>query len=234
MVICFSFSSSVYAEEIVDSPENSIDMDYFEGVMKMVKEKYKGQVTEKELLEGALKGIFDSMDPYTTYFTNEEAQAFLEDIEGTYEGIGVSFSQEGNSFVVMDVFESSPAEDAGIIEGDIIVEVNGESVSGKATEQLAGLIKGEEGTKVNLSIMRKGINEFIKMEVLRKKIEISPVTFNIKGDIGYIRLDVFNSNARMFINAALKEMDNKNIKKIILDLRDNPGGDVSEAVAMGM
>jgi carboxyl-terminal processing protease len=222
---------AVYAEEgsgVTDGNYGNID--YFQSVINMVKDKYKGDVTERQLIEGALKGMFDTMDPYTTYFTNEEANSFLGDIEGSYEGIGVSFTKEGEEMVVTEVFKSSPAEESGMFEGDIIVEVNGTVVTGKTTDEVASLIKGEEGTKVSLGIKRDGEKELIKMDVLRRKISLSPVTHDIVGDIGVIKLDMFSSNASHYVDMALEEMDKNNIDKIILDLRDNPGGEVSQAV----
>lgn len=232
IISCFLMSNIVFAQQALEQNKDEIDMSYLKSVMEMIKEKYKDQITEEELIEGALKGMFDTMDPYTVYFTNEEAESFFGDMEGTYKGIGVMFTEVGKNLMVVKVFEASPAEDAGIIEGDIIVEVDGKNVTGASSEEIASLIKGEEGTKVTLGIMRDGEAGILKFEVVRKEIRINPVTYYIKDDIGYIKLEMFNSNTSEFMNKALEEMDKNQIKKIVLDLRDNPGGEVSQAVAV--
>lgn len=231
MAFCITASPVFAAQESMEDAEQ-YDVGYLESVIKMIKEKYKGEVTDRMLIEGALKGMFSTMDPYTTYFSNEEAEGFIGGIEGTYEGIGISFSREDQDPVVNEVFKGSPAEEAGILTGDIIVDVEGQPVKDKTDEEIAALIKGEEGTQVTIGIMRKGKTEVIRFEVVRRKIDMSPVSYSIEGDIGYIKLDSFTSNSSRFMEEALQEMDSKNITKIILDLRDNPGGEVSQAVGI--
>lgn len=230
--VLFLMTGIAYAQESLIKQENQSGSDYLESVINMAKEKYGGEVTEKQLIEGALKGMFETMDPYTNYFNNEEADSFLGSIEGSYEGIGVSFSKEGEDLVVNEVFKASPAEDSGILQGDIIVEVDGVIVTGKTTEAVAALIKGEEGTTVSIGVIHAGMEEIRKYDVMRRKISISPVSTRIDGDVGYIKLDSFSSNSSRFMDEALNEMDKKNISKIILDLRDNPGGEVSQAVGI--
>lgn len=225
-------SGSVFAEEMQGQNEDQTNSSYLESVMDMVNEKYKGQITQKKLIEGALKGMFDTMDPYTTYYTRDEAESFFGDMNGSYKGIGVMFSEFDGKFVVDKVFNSSPAEEAGILAGDIIVEVDGTSIIGVSSEEAASLIKGEEGTKVTLGIIRDGQDEIIRCEVTRKEIRVSPVSYYIKDGIGYIKLEMFNSNASESMNKAFEEMDKNNITKIILDLRDNPGGEVNQTVSI--
>lgn len=217
----------------VNAAENSdLDMDYLKGIMDMIKEKYRGQITDEQLIEGALKGMFNTMDPYTTYYTPEEANSFLSDMGGTYEGIGVMMEKINDYIVVAKVFQSSPAEKAGIIQGDIIVEVDGTSIVGASTDEAGSLIRGTAGTKVILGVIREGNKDIIRIEVTRSKVKINPVSYYIKDDIGYIKLDIFNANTNEFITKALNDMDSNNISKIILDLRNNPGGEVTQAVAV--
>lgn len=230
-VFCITLST-VYAAQEPAENVNEYETGYLNSVIEMIKEKYKGEVTDKMLIEGALKGMFGTMDAYTTYFSVEEAEGFIGGIEGAYEGIGISFTRENQDVEVNEVFKASPAEEAGIQKGDIIVDVEGQIVKDKTDDQIAALIKGKEGTKVTLGILRKGQTEVIKLEVLRKRIEMSPVSYSIEGDIGYIKLEAFTSNSSRFMEETLKEMDDKNIRKIILDLRDNPGGEVSQAVGI--
>lgn len=231
LVAVIHLTLAVFPSGIVHAKEESGRIpDYLESVMDMIKEMYNGNVTDEQLLEGAMKGIFNAMDPYTTYFTKEEAETFMNNISGSYEGIGVSFIKEGNFITVVKVFPSSPAEKAGIMPGDKIITVDGKNITGVSTEEVSNLIKGEVGTKVRLGIMRNAGTELINVEVERAVIKLSPVTYEIKGDIGYIKLETFGTNASEFMDEALGEIDKMGINKIILDLRDNPGGEVEQSI----
>lgn len=230
LVLCLVLPQAAFAQDAAPSQGQNADLDYLKSVIDMIKEKYKGDVTDKQLIEGALKGMFGTMDPYTTYFTSDEAKSFLDEMDGSYVGIGVMISKIGDYCVIGKVFPGSPAEKAGIFIEDKIVEVNGKSVVGASTDETSKLIKGEPGTKAALGIARGGSTNIIKIEVAREKITINPVTYEIKGDIGYIKLDIFNSNTFGFMLRALREIDQAGVKKVILDLRDNPGGEVDMAV----
>lgn len=220
------------AEEATTQEKEILFSDYFKSMMDMAQDKYKGEITEKQMLEGALKGIFSTMDSYTVYYTVEESQDFFTDINGSYTGIGVVMSEVDGKIVIDKVYPSSPAEEAGIKKGDVIAQVDGKSVENLSLEEVAGLIKGPSGTKVVIGVLRNGTDGVIELEVTRRQIIINPVTHKIEGDIGYIKLESFNSNASKAMEEALKQMDKNNIKKIILDLRDNPGGDVGQAVSI--
>ena len=221
-----------YAEEVEIEDKGISYSDYFKGIFDMAEDRYKGEVTRKQMIEGALKGIFDTMDSYTVYYTMEEAQAFFTDINGSYTGIGVVMSEVDGKILIDRVYSSSPAEEAGIKSGDVIVEVDGKSIENFSLDEVAGLIKGPKGTKVVIGVLRDGADKIIKFEVTRREIILNPVTYKIDGDIGYIKLEMFNSNASKAMEEALRQMDKKNITKIILDLRDNPGGDVNQAVSI--
>jgi len=225
-------SNIIYAPGAKASATEDDELRYLKSVMDMIKEKYNGEVTDKQLIEGALKGMFGSMDPYTAYFTSEQADSFFNDLNGAYEGIGISMEQKGDYIVVIKAFSSSPAEKAGILPGDRIVSADGKNLISASTEEAASMIMGKSGTKVSLGILRSNGDEVIIIEVTRAQITINPVTYEIKDGVGYIRLDVFNSNAYEFMIKALEEMDRSSITKIILDLRNNPGGEVGQAVSI--
>lgn len=130
----------------------------------------------------------------------------------------------------MRFFESSPAAKAGIIKGDIVLKVDGQSVEGKSTDEVAQLIRGKAGTKVSITMQRLGEKDARTFEVERAEVVVNPVTYHIKDEIGYIKLDIFSSNSNLYMTKALEEIDKSKIKKLILDLRDNPGGEVSQVV----
>lgn len=208
------------------------DVEYLKKVIDLIKTKYNGQVTDKQLIEGALKGMFDTMDPYTVYFTPEEADKFLVGAEGKYTGIGVMITKEDKYVVVTKVFPASPAEKAGLSVGDKIVSVDGKSVIGVSTEEVSTLAMGEEGTKVVLGIVKNGENQLKNIELERAEIKVNPITYEVRGDIGYLKIDTFNSNTEPNVLRALYEFDIKGIKKMVLDLRDNPGGQLDQVVSV--
>jgi carboxyl-terminal processing protease len=226
-VICILISQTAYAAGTIDNSA------YLKAVMDNIKDKYyTGQVTDGQLLEGALKGMYSTMDPYTGYMTNAEMQDFSSQINGTFVGIGISFVVETNYVLVTDVIEGSPAQNAGIIDGDRIYSVDGKGVSGLSEEKVAALIKGEAGTKVVLGAIKNGQTKLTSITITRAEIKVNPVSYKIKGNIGYIKIDIFNANTQEYFDKALAEMDKKKITRIILDLRNNPGGAVDQAVAV--
>jgi len=206
--------------------------DYLDSVMEMVKDRYYVNISDKKLLEGALRGIFDSMDDYTTFYTPDEATAFLDTMEGNYQGIGVEITQVPEGVLVTRVFANSPAEGAGILPDDRIIRVNGTDIAGFTPSEAAALIKGEAGTFVDLEVLRGDSATVLKFRVERSMVNISPVTWRVDGDVMYIRLETFTGNSARFFEQALKEMDKKGLWKMVLDLRGNPGGEVFQAVSI--
>ena len=208
------------------------NLQYFQGIIDLIRDQYKGAFTDEQLVEGAVGGMLNSLDDYTTYYTPKEADTFMGSVTGVFGGIGVAMEINGDYILVSKVFSASPAEKAGIIQGDKIVEANGKSLVKVTTDEAASLIKGEVGTKVRLGILRNGVGNVQYFDVIRDIIKINPVTYEIRDGVGYIKLETFNENTDEYITNALNEMDSENITKIILDLRDNPGGEVIQAVAV--
>lgn len=232
LIILVIFSQCVFSQgEIIKNESSSdLNMEYLKSIIDMVKDKYSGDISDEQLIEGALKGIFDTMDEYTTYYTYDEYNAFQSNMTGNYEGIGVELSQLGEYVVITKVFPGYPAEKAGLLQGDKIYSVNGIHIVGETPQDASYLIKGEAGTKVILGIIRDSQSNILTIEVTRGSIKLNPVRYEIINETGYIKLDSFNSNAGVYMNEALAEIDDNGIKKIILDLRDNPGGYVDSAV----
>lgn len=216
---------SVAASTVTDG-----EMEYLRSVMEMVKERYRGDITSEQLVEGALKGVFDSMDPYSQYFTPEEAAAFMSYIEGSYNGIGIAIERVGQYIYVIKVFSGSPAEAVGLHAGDRIVEADGKSLIGASTDEAIALIRGDAGTTITLGILRDGAAEATKMDIVRDEITITPVSWTLSRDTAYIRLESFNESAVQGMEKALAEVDKRKIRKVVLDIRNNPGGLVDSAV----
>jgi len=231
LIVCtLLMSGGVFVQAAEVQAGDLNDADYIQSVMDMVIDRYKGEIDRQKLLEGALKGLFSTMDPYTTFYTKEEAQTFFQSINGTFIGVGIAFTEVDGKFIIEQVYSSSPAEEAGLMVGDIIVEVDRRSMVGRSLEEVSFFLLGEEGTKVTIGIRRDGKSEVIRYELIRREVRIEPVTYKIDGKIGYIKLDSFNSNACEAVDKALDHMNKNGITKIVLDLRDNPGGEVNQAV----
>lgn len=201
---------------------------YIKTMVDMVKTKYQGQFDDKTVLEGMLKGLFSNFDPYTTYYTNEEANSFMSALSGQVLGIGIQISQSGNNIVIDKVIPKSPAESAGLLDGDIISSVDGKDVNGLSYKDVSEMIRGDKGTDVKVSVNRNGTS--LDFSITRDVVTVPSGFYRYEDGIGYIKLNSFDYNSSAFITEALTYMDSKGADKIILDLRDNPGGAVSEAV----
>lgn len=206
--------------------------DYLDGIMNLIESKYNYDVDETELLEGAVKGMFYSLDDYTEFYTKEEAEKFLQSVDGNYEGIGVVLSRMGNFVIISRVFQNSPAETAGLCAGDKIAIVDDKEVIGTSIDTVSSLIKGEKGSTVSLGIIRNGSKDIIKINVARDRIKVNPVGYEIRDNIAYLSIQTFNSNTYKYLHKALMEIDKEQVNKIILDLRNNTGGEVKQAVAV--
>lgn len=187
---------------------------------------YEG-ANSSDLVDGAIKGMVDSLgDPYTVYMNKDEFSDFNLRSKGNYVGIGIQVAPREGKISVISVFKNSPAEKSDIRDGDYIINVSNENVDEDSIDRAISLIKGEEGTSVNLVIERDG--KELNFNVLREKIEVMPVEYEkVIEDILYIKINSFDENSSKGVNEALASSD---YKGIILDLRGNPGGLLNECV----
>lgn len=196
---------------------------------------YLGEIDENKILESTVKGYVAGLgDEYSEYFTKEELEEYKSNnIEGAYVGIGVYIIQdvENNAIRVIAPIAESPAEEAGIRPGDYIVKIDGEEVTGEDIEEASNKMKGEEGSKVKLQILRG--EETIDLEVERKNVKVNHVESEIYEDkIGYLKIASFDENCSVEFEEKLEELQSKNIESLIIDLRNNGGGIVDEALAI--
>lgn len=189
-------------------------------------------VNEEELINGAIKGYVNGLDDeYTEYFTKEEMEEFKTDTEGIYVGIGVYMYKNTaeNTIVVLYPIENSPAEDAGLQYGDIIKKVDGVEYTGDDFDTIATKIKGKVGTKVNIEIERDG--KSLSFEIERMNIDLYPIKYEIlENGIGYINLPSFDEDSAKEFKDIYNELSKNNLKGLIIDLRNNGGGIVDEAL----
>lgn len=200
---------------------------------RYLENEYIGDIDEEKMAESALKGYVDGIgDKYTEYLTKEELEELMTSVNGNYVGIGIYMTQDkqGNIVVLLPI-EGSPAEEKGLQIGDIISKVNGTECNGLELSEVSNMVKGEEGTTVNLEIIRE--NEKLVVDVERRTVELKYITSEVlEGDIGYIELLAFDEGATTKFKEELEELKKKNITSLIIDLRDNGGGLVTEAVSL--
>ncbi|AYE36735.1 peptidase S41 [Borrelia turcica IST7] len=250
--VCFllalSMSSLVVVESIFaqsDSSRGKLSASNYGHMMTeafdFIKRNYVEPVDDEAVFEGALKGMFQALDdPYSQYLTKKDLEEISKTTEGNYVGIGVTITKkdstkgsnlEPNSYVkILTPFEEGPAYKAGIRSGDYITAVDGKSASAMTVEQVVELLRGKEGTKVKVSILR-GKDLKLEFELIREKLDIQTIKYDvIKEDVGYIRIVSFNPNTNSYFRKALEKLKSHNIKSLILDLRLNTGGFLKDAI----
>lgn len=219
------------AKALVTTETNSIDTK-IQLIRKYLDESYLGEITDEEKLgEYAVKGYVAGLgDEYTEYLTKDEYEQLMVDVNGNYVGIGIYMAQDKyENVVILLPIEGSPAEKAGLKTGDIITKVNGEECTGMDLTLVANKVKGEEGTTVALEISRDG--EIINKTIERRTVQINHIkTEVLENNIGYIQILAFDDGCSEEFETKLNELLQKNIKSLIIDVRDNGGGIVTEAI----
>ena len=205
--------------------------DFLEAVKNFAQEIHLQEFTDEALLEGAIKGMLSGMDPHSAFLNREETAAYQSGLSGKFSGIGaVLVPDEGGAGVrVSSVFPGSPAEKADVREGDVILQVNGQSIAGKTPTDAALMIRGDAGTTVTL-LLRRGATTLTR-QVVRGQIQITAVSHRVEGDVGIVHISQFSRGMSADLSDTLAQLRKTGIRKLILDLRDNPGGYVDEAVA---
>lgn len=203
-------------------------------VYNALRKNYDGTIQENDVLNGLKHGVASSAkDPYTEYFSADEAKEFQNNLQGTISGIGakLDLDKDGNVTVVAPI-TGSPAEAAGVRAKDIIATIDGKSTAGMTTQQAVLKIRGKKGTKVVLGLVRGG-NETLELTITRDEITVPSVEHKVLEDgVGYIQVNQFSDDTGDLMRNAGSDFSAKGVKKVILDLRDNPGGEVSSAVEL--
>ncbi|MDX9916792.1 MAG: S41 family peptidase [Gudongella sp.] len=222
---------AVEQHDISSHPETDIYL--FLQVYQYIKEAYPLEIEDKTLVEAALRGMLESVDSYSEYYTAAEAEALYSDVYGSFVGIGVYIDKQGDYIHVIETIEGGNAKKEGILADDLIVSIDGTNAKDISTTEASTLIKGEKGTVVRLGIKRAGKEEIIYFDIERAEVKVSPVTYEvIDNRIGYIKLTEFNQQATSEVMNALSFFDTKMIEKVILDIRNNPGGLLDQAIKL--
>jgi carboxyl-terminal processing protease len=223
----------------VGSP-SSVDFAPFWKAWNIINEKYipasttAETVTDEEKVWGAIQGLASSLkDPYTVFFPPVESKLFESDIKGNFEGVGMEVLSQDGAITIIAPLKDSPAARAGLLAGDRIIQINGKDTNGLTTEDAVGLIRGPKGTSVTLTIFRSGVKQPFEVEVLRDVINIPVInTKSLDNGIFLIELYSFSEQSPNLFRNALREFILSGDKKLILDLRGNPGGYLEAAIDM--
>lgn len=210
-----------------------VDFNVFWDVWNLIKDSYVDRpVSEKELFYGALEGLLGSLDdPYSVFFDPALADEFNGELEGTFSGIGAEIGERDELIVVIAPLAESPAETAGLLAGDKIVAIDGEDAIGISVNQAVSRIRGEEGTEVTLTVLRDGIDDVFDITITRGEIHLNSVEWEIRDDgIAVIDVYMFNEETTPLFQEAVQEVLTSDASGIILDLRNNPGGLLTEAI----
>ena len=193
-----------------------------------IQANYYEEVDGDDLVNAMYKGMFESLDEYSDYYTQEEYQDLLEqEVTGSFSGIGATLQQDRKTkqVTVVSVQEGSPAEKAGLQSGDVVVEADGYQASDMELSEFVQHVHGEEGTSVHLVVQREGVSGQMEFDITRSKVETQTVTSDMLNDkIGYLKISEFTNNTPKQFEAALEELENQDMQGLVVDLRNNPGG----------
>lgn len=225
-----------FGDEKVESlaPDKHAEFEKLYSTYDKIKDDYYEEVDEEKLVDGAINGMIKSLDdPYSAYMDKKEASSFHESISSSFEGIGAEIQEQDGKIMVVSPIKGSPAEKAGVKPNDIILSVDGKSVEGLSSSEAVLKIRGEKGTKVDLSISRAGESEPIELTIKRDTIPIETVYAEMLDDgVAKIQVTSFSEHTVQELKTALEEMSKKDMKGLVLDLRGNPGGLLDQAIEM--
>ena len=207
-------------------------IDLFSEVLDKVNNEYVEEIDHSKAMDAAINGVLQSLDPYSAYMSPEIFKEMLTETSGEFGGLGIEVGMEFGVVKVISPIDNTPAEEAGVKAGDYIVKINDIQVQGKTLTEAVELMRGPVGSTIKITVRRRNVKKAIIFNITREIIKIESVKSKIIEDtVGYIRLTSFNENSADQIKEKIKELrQNKKIEKYILDLRNNPGGLLSQAI----
>lgn len=228
------FLAQFFFIEVLCSDENDIykKIDLFGEVLEKINREYVEEINQSEGMDAAINGLLQSLDPYSAYMSPKTVMEMQEDTSGEFGGLGIEVSMEAGVVRVISPIDDTPAAKAGLKAGDYIVKINNTQVQGKTLIEAVDLMKGPVGTSIELTVRRKGEKNALTFNIIREIIEIQSVKSDLlDSNIGYLRLTSFNDNSSDQIKKKVQELKkNNDLKAYILDLRNNPGGLLTQAI----
>ncbi len=233
-LLIFFFLSSLFITTSSNSADTNIykKIDLFGEVLEKINEEYVDQIDQSKSMDSAIDGLLQSLDPYSSYMSPEIFNEMQTETSGKFGGLGIEVSMESGVVKVISPIDDTPASRAGIKAGDYIVKIEDTQVQGKSLSEAVELMRGPVGSSLELTVRRRGEKKALTFNIIREVIQIQSVKADlIEDNIGYIRLTSFNENSSDQIRDKIKNLENnQDVKAYILDLRNNPGGLLSQAI----
>ena len=228
-IILLTISNKVYSQNVNTLYEK---IDLFSEVLEKIQNEYVEEVDQAETMDAAINGALQSLDPYSAYMNPEVFKESQQETSGEFGGLGIEVTMEAGVVKVITPIDDTPAAKAGVKAGDYIVRINGEQVQGKTLMEAVNLMRGPVGTSIEITIRRKGLKKAKIIKIIREVIEVrSVISKQIQNKVGYLRLRAFNQNSGSQLKKEISKIEkNKKTVGYILDLRNNPGGLLSQAI----
>jgi len=211
-------------------------IDLFSEVLETIKKEYVDEIDQAEVMDSAINGVLQSLDPYSAYMSPKSFKGMRTDTKGEFGGLGIEIAMDSGVVKVIAPIDDTPASNAGIKSGDYIVKINEEQVQGKSLTEAVELMRGPVGSEINLTVRRKNVKKALNFKIKRAIIEVKSVEAKIIGEkkkIGYLRLKSFNENSNEQLSKKINTFEKNNkLRGYILDLRNNPGGLLTQAVSI--
>ena len=234
LLISIFFLNSLFLSNFASANENDIykKIDLFGEVLEKINEEYVDEINQSDSMDSAINGLLQSLDPYSAYMPPEVFNEMQTETSGEFGGLGIEVSMEAGVVKVISPIDDTPASKAGIKAGDYIVKIEDTQVQGKTLSEAVDLMRGPVGSSIELTVRRRGEKKALTFNITREIIKIQSVKADLlEKDIGYIRLTSFNENSSKQIEDKIEELEkDQDISAYILDLRNNPGGLLSQAI----
>ena len=234
LFVCLIFiNTNAYSNTTSDKLYEKIDL--FGEVLEKIKQEYVDEVDQADVMDSAINGVLQSLDPYSAYMSPELFKSMQTESKGEFGGLGIEIGMEAGVVKVISPIADTPAEKAGIKAGDYIVRINNQQVQGKTLMEAVKLMRGPVGSNIELTVRRKEVKKSLTFKIQRQIIEVKSVETKILGDqknIGYIKLKSFNENSDKQLIQKIKNYEKQKLIGYIIDLRNNPGGLLNQAVAI--
>lgn len=234
-----AFHESGSGQTVISNPEKEVDISLIWSVWNVLQQRYidPSKLQIRPMVYGAVSGLVEAIgDPYTVFMTPKDAKAFSDLMEGNLEGIGAQLEEKNGYVVIVAPLKSSPAEKAGLLPNDVIVKVDGKDVTGDRLDDIVSRVRGKQGTKVTLGILREKETKILSITIIRDAIHVPSVETKTvtsqTGSVAYIALNQFGDASTSELTKALRDVDQKKVKGLVLDLRFNGGGLLEGAVEL--